>query len=241
MIIFLITTLLLTMTALSLFISPILPLRRRHHKIGYGKPAYIISVFFLFAFMVPILYGKYGSPALSDFPLNDRDSLIAEYSVKNMAKVRRLERYLSLNPDDGIVWEQLGQTYRSLGRYGQAAIAFRNAIEWGIPEDITNWHSLAETLIQANNGRILGEAQKALENVLRYRPDDAKAIYFLGLARLQNKEPHKALALWRHLEQILSAEDPWLTVIHERITRLADTMKIDPRTIKPQEPSPLAK
>ena len=95
---------------------------------------------------------------------------------------------------------------------------------------------MAETLIQANNGRITGEAQKALENVLRYRPDDPKAIYFLGLARIQNQEPQKALALWRYLEQILSAEDPWLTVIHERIDSLQETLQLDPRMVKPQAP-----
>ena len=87
-------------------------------------------------------------------------------------------------------------------------------------------------MIQANNGRITGEAQKALENVLRYRPDDPKAIYFLGLARIQNKEPQKALALWRYLEQILSAEDPWLIVVHERIETLQNAIKADPRAAR---------
>ena len=95
---------------------------------------------------------------------------------------------------------------------------------------------MAETLILANNGRITGEAQKALENVLRYRPDDPKAIYFLGMARIQNQEPQKALALWRYLEQILSAEDPWLTVIHERIGGLQETLQLDPRSVKPHAP-----
>ena len=126
----------------------------------------------------------------------------------------------------------VADTEPEAGYFAEAATAYRNAIEWGIPEDITNWHALAETLIQANNGRITGEAQKALENVLRYRPDDPKAIYFLGLARIQNKEPQKALALWRYLEQILSAEDPWLTVVHERIETLQDAIKTDPRAVK---------
>ncbi|HAW34042.1 MAG TPA: hypothetical protein DCX19_05390, partial [Alphaproteobacteria bacterium] len=101
---------------------------------------------------------------------------------------------------------------------------------------ISNWHALAETIIQANNGRITGEAQKALENVLRYRPDDPKAVYFMGLARLQNKEPRKAMALWRYLEQTLSAEDPWLAVVHARISALQDVLQLDPRAVKPQAP-----
>lgn len=173
---------------------------------------------------------------MPDYPLANRDILEAENQTRGMAKIRRLERYLSSNPDDGIVWEQLAQTYRRAGYYDKAVTAYRNAIEWGIPQDISNWHALAETLIQENNGRITGEAQKALENVLRYRPDDPKAIYFLGLARIQNQEPQKAMALWRYLEQILSVEDPWLTVIHERIETLQKTLEINPRTIKPQAP-----
>lgn len=236
MILFLTALLLLTIGALSLFIFPILPLRRGHGKSRKAKAAYICFVFFLFAVLVPVLYGRQGKMLMPDYPLAGRDTLEAESQPKGMARVRRLERYLTAHPDDGIVWEQLAQTYRKTGYYNEAATAYRNAIEWGIPQDISNWHALAETLIQANNGRITGEAQKALENVLRYRPDDPKAIYFLGMARIQNQEPQKALALWRYLEQILSAEDPWLTVIHERIGSLQETLRLDPRTVKPQAP-----
>lgn len=236
MILFLTALLLLTIGALSLFIFPILPLRRGHGQSRTGKLIYICFVFFLFAVLVPALYGRQGKMLMPDYPLAGRDTLEAETQTRGMARVRRLKRYLAANPDDGIVWEQLAQTYRYAGYYNEAATAYRNAIEWGIPQDITNWHALAETLIQANNGRITGEAQKALENVLRYRPDDPKAIYFLGLARIQNQEPQKALALWRYLEQILSEEDPWLTVIHERIDSLQETLQLDPRTVKPQAP-----
>jgi len=236
---FLIALLLLTIGALSLFIFPILPLNRGQKKYIRAKQCYICFVFFLFAVLVPVLYGRQGKMLMPDYPLTSRDILQAEEKTHTMAQVRRLERYLETAPNDEIVWKQLAQTYRSAGYYDKAAMAYRNAIEWGIPEDITSWHSLAETLIQANNGKIPGEAQKALENVLRYRPDDPKAIYFLGLARLQNKEPQKALALWRYLEQSLSAEDPWLTVIHEKIETLQKLSQIDARAVKPQAPVPI--
>ncbi|GEM_PF-3398621 len=236
MILFLTALLLMTIGALTLFIFPILPLNRGRGKAGNAKKFYIGFVFFLFAVLVPVLYGRQGRVMMPDYPLNARDTLEAETQTTRMAKIRRLERYLSATPDDGGVWQRLAEAYRGAGYYDQAATAYRNAIEWGIPQDISNWHALAETIIQANNGRITGEAQKALENVLRYRPDDPKAVYFMGLARLQNKEPRKALALWRYLEQTLSAEDPWLTVVHARISALQDVLQLDPRTIKPQAP-----
>lgn len=239
MVLFLIALLLLTIGALSLFIFPILPLRKNQDRHFRAKQIYICFVFFLFAVLVPVLYGRQGKMLMPDYPLAARDILQAEEKTHNMAQIRRLERYLDSTANDEIVWKQLAQIYRSAGYYDKAAMAYRNAIEWGIPEDISGWHSLAETIIQANNGKITGEAQKALENVLRYRPDDPKAIYFLGLARLQNKEPQKALALWRYLEQSLSAEDPWLTVIHERMETLQKLLHIDARTIKPQAPSPV--
>ena len=238
MVLFLTTLLLLTIGALSLFIFPILPLKRGHGKSIKVKAAYICFVFFLFSVFVPALYGRQGKMMMPDYPLAGRDTLQAESDTHLMARTRRLERYLEKSPDDDIMWRQLAQTYRTAGYYDKAITAYHNAIEWGIPQDISVWHSLAETIIQANNGRITGEAQKAFENVLRYRPDDPKAIYFLGLARLQNKEPQKALALWRYLEQSLSAEDPWLAVIHERTAALQKNLRIDPRTIKPQGPVP---
>ncbi len=241
MTVFLIAVLLLTIGALSLFIFPILPFRRERSSLVFAKRGYIVFVSMLFAVLVPVMYTHFGAPVMQDYPLVVRDTLEAEKAPADMAHVRRLERYLEAHPDDGAVWEQLGAAYRDAALYDQAVTAFRNAIEWGIPEDITNWHALAETLIRAHNGRILGEAQKALENVLRYRPDDPKAIYFLGLARLQNKEPQKALALWRHLEQILSAEDPWLGVIQERIQELGRDAKINPASVKPKDPVPVAR
>ena len=239
MVLFLTTLPLLTIGAISLFVFPVLPLNRRRGQSKTGKQLYICFVLFLFAVFVPVLYGRHGNMLMPDYPLSARDTLQAEENTHRMARIRRLEKYLDQTPGDEIVWKQLAEMYRSAGYYDKAATAYRNAIEWGIPEDITGWHALAETLIQANNGKITGEAQKALENVLRYRPDDPKAVYFLGLARLQNKEPQKALALWRYLEQSLSAEDPWLTVIHERIATLQKQLQIDPRTVKPQAPVPL--
>ena len=241
MILFLITVLLLTIGALNLFISPVLSSKRAQETGKTAKYLYICAVVVVFTIVVPLVYGLSGKPELRDYPLKDRDLFSAETSVKSMAKLRRLERYLEKNPDDGAVWAELGRTYRMNGRYKEASSAFRNAIEWGVPADISNWHSLAETLIQANNGRINGEAKKALENVLRYRPADPKAVYFLGLAALQNDEPYKALALWRYLEQSLSENDPWLTVIHERITELGDITNINPRTVAPRDPLPLSK
>lgn len=234
MIVFLIAVLVLTLGTLGLFIVPVLTVRR--NKMTIKRRLYIAMVLILFTVVVPIVYGIGGRPEMRDYPLKKRDVLSLEQSPEKMAYIRRMERYLIENPDDGVIWESLGEAYRRNKKFSAAAVAYRNAIEFGVPQDIRNWHALAETLIQANNGRIVAEAQKALENVLRYRPDNPKALYFLGLARLQNKDPHRALALWRYLEQRLSENDPWQVVISERIRILSKTLNIAPETIRPQAP-----
>lgn len=238
MIVFMISVLMVTFCGIYMFVLPVLPVFGSEKRVRRLKYAYIAFVFSVFAVAVPVVYGAYGSPETYDSPLSKRDIFSAEVSLKGMAKVRRLERYLDQNPDDGVIWEKLGHALREAQRYEEASVAFRNAIEYGVKEDIRNWHALAETLIQANNGKILGEAQKALENVLRYRHDDPKAIYFLGLARLQNKDPQKALALWRYLELQLSAQDPWLGVVQQRIKQLGQETNIDIKTVSPKAPTP---
>ena len=164
MILFLTALLLMTIGALTLFIFPILPLNRGRGKAGNAKKFYIGFVFFLFAVLVPVLYGRQGRVMMPDYPLNARDTLEAETQTTRMAKIRRLERYLSATPDDGGVWQRLAEAYRGAGYYDQAATAYRNAIEWGIPQDISNWHALAETIIQANNGRITGFRGRAAKS-----------------------------------------------------------------------------
>ena len=237
MILFLIAVLLSTLSALGLFLMPVLAVPRK--KRTPAHLARLFGVLFLFTIAVPAAYGYYGRPGMPDFPQKSRDVVSAEYNVAEMVRIRRLERYLIETPDDGTMWEQLGAVYRANGLYVQAANAYRNAIEFGVPQNIGNWHALAETLIQANGGKIVAEAQKALENVLRYRPDNPKALYFLGLARLQNNDPQKALALWRYLEQKLSEDDPWLAVVEERILTLGKRLNIAPETVPPQAPKPL--
>ncbi|MCQ2914846.1 MAG: tetratricopeptide repeat protein [Alphaproteobacteria bacterium] len=233
MLFFLISVLLLTIGSLCLFIFPIVPLKPQT-KLGiYAKRGYIVFVFILFAIIVPTGYTCNKNAFLPDCPLKSRDKIIMEKDPHLMAELRRYEYYLEKTPDDSYIWSQIGQLYRDAKLFDQAASAYRNAIKWGIPADITNWHALAQTTIQASNGKITGEAQKAFENVLRYRPDDATALYFIGLARLQNNEPRKALAIWRYLEQILSIHDPWLELIQERIKELSLALKMDPALITP--------
>lgn len=234
MILFLTAILFFTLTALALFVLPVLS--TGHQKKTPMQISYVFAVLFLFSVLVPVFYGMSGRPDLPDFPKKTRDIVSSEYNIKDMAKIRRMERYLIENPDDGSMWEQLGTIYRQNQMYAKSADAYRNAIEFGVPQDVANWYALAETLIQANDGKVVAEAQKAFENVLRYRPDSPKALYFLGLARLQNNDPQKALALWRYLEQRISENDPWLTVIEERIRLLGKKEKIAPETVPPQAP-----
>lgn len=236
MLLFLICILIMTILALSLFIFPVLKITKDTPNFKRIKIAYIWSILILFAVIIPAFYTKQKFSFIPDAPLAQRDKVEMEKDPELMAKIRRYERYLEKTPDDAVVWEQYAEILRDSKLYDKAVNAYRNAIRWGITADITNWHALAETIIRANNGRITAEAQKALDNVLRYRPNDPKAIYFLGLARLQNKDPQQAMALWRHLERILSSQDPWLIIIHERIKELQDRTKINPATVLPYEP-----
>jgi cytochrome c-type biogenesis protein CcmH/NrfG len=134
-----------------------------------------------------------------------------------------LER-LQGDPKNGLVLAQLGAIYHVAHQYDQAAVFYERAVELD-PGNVGVRTRLASSLYRG------GDADGAiaeLNRALRYDPNNANALFDLGVIRFEGKRDRKgALAAWRRLLQSnpqLSAERK-STV--EELMAEASTMRVD--------------
>ena len=107
------------------------------------------------------IYAAIGSPHLPAQPLQARlDRNPAENTVFEL--VARAERHLDANPEDGRGWDVLAPIYYRMGRYADASVAYRNAINL-LGANAVREAGLGEALAAAAGGIIVADAQAALE------------------------------------------------------------------------------
>jgi cytochrome c-type biogenesis protein CcmH len=111
---------------------------------------------------------------------------------------RRLAARLARNPEDIDGWRTLGWSYLNIGRFDEAAKAYAKAIERD-PGNAEVRGGRIAALVGAANGVVTPEARAAISEVLKLRPNDARARFFAGLASKQDGDRAAALAAWTGL------------------------------------------
>jgi cytochrome c-type biogenesis protein CcmH len=172
------------------------------------------------AVLAPVLswggYALLGSPVLPDQP-------VAARSAKPPSPIQDLiaqaEAHLAKNPDDGRGWEVLAPIYARLGRYGEAAGAFRRSIELN-GETASRLSGLGEALTGQANGVVNADAKAAFESALKLEPDEPKARLFLAVAMAREG---KADAARKSLENLLAhapASAEWAPAVKKVLASL---------------------
>lgn len=177
------------------------------------------------------IYLVIGSPEL---PSRDFSVMAAhvENGQKDAELVAKLEAQLKANPDDVQGWLLLARSYDALGRMDDAVKAWREAIK-RVPDPTTLASRFGEALVDAADGTVTPEAQERFQAALAADPLDARARYYLGLAKAQAGENRAALQDWTDLTAISPPNAPWLPVVHDAIQRVAGEAKIDPASLTP--------
>jgi cytochrome c-type biogenesis protein CcmH len=160
------------------------------------------------------LYVAYGSPQLPAFPLASRTPDNQSIPVL----VARVEERLERHPDDGKGWSVIAPVYMRLGRYADAAEAFRNASRL-LGESAERAANLGEALALANGGTIDADAKQAFERALVLDANHPKSRFWLAVAQEQAGRPGDALASYRKL---LEGQIPEAVaqVVRERVALL---------------------
>jgi cytochrome c-type biogenesis protein CcmH len=148
----------------------------------------------------------------------------------------RLAAKLAENPDSPEEWRLLGRTYMELGRYGEAANAFRQGQRL-IPTDADLPTMLGEALVLNAENTVTPAAVAAFEQTLKLEPRHPIARYYLGLGRLQAGADKEAFDQWLELAKESQPDAPWMRVLPGQLAELAKQLKIDLAAAWPQQSS----
>ncbi|CAO3415018.1 c-type cytochrome biogenesis protein CcmI [Azospirillum doebereinerae] len=153
-----------------------------------------------------------------------------------IAAIDKLKQQLAETPDDAQGWAILGQAYIKMNRNPEAVDALRRAT--ALAKDDTELLGLfGETLVEGNDGTVPEEARVAFDGVLTKDPKDARARFFVALARYQAGDRRDALDRWRALLAESPANASWVPVVRDQIREAAIALDLDPATVTP-EPLP---
>jgi len=104
------------------------------------------------------------------------------------------ERAIAISPDYADAWVNLGARHIGMGRYRQAIVETRHAIELTGPSAMTLCNiAYAQSMLGSQ-----AEARQSAEEALRLQPGDAHAHYILGLILYVSHAPNQEAV--RHLQ-----------------------------------------
>lgn len=115
------------------------------------------------------------------------------------AMVEQLAERLEAQPDDPEGWTMLGRAYVLMGRYADAARAFREAQTRSPGENPDLMASYAEARALADPAVLEGEIGAVFERVLELDPENPRGLWYGGLAAEARGDTERALARFRKL------------------------------------------
>jgi cytochrome c-type biogenesis protein CcmH len=165
------------------------------------------------------LYLSLGSPNLPGQPLAAR---LAEPPAPDdiAALIAKVEEHLARAPEDGRGWEVIAPVYLRLGRAGDAANAYRNAIRLN-GSSAARETGLGEAILAAEGGVVTAEARQAFERAGEAEPAAPAPRFYLALAAEQEGQPAEAATMLRALLAEAPADAPWRAPVETALARLA--------------------
>ncbi|WP_417482117.1 c-type cytochrome biogenesis protein CcmI [Maricaulis sp.] len=148
------------------------------------------------------IYMVIGSPLLTG-AVEPEPVEVSEDMRAVIDQVETLAAQMEANPGNAQGWAVLGQAYLGLGRYGEAADAFEQAIDI-VPDSAFLFASLGQAILFGENGNMTPAAREAFARALDIEPSDVRARFFMAEAQYQAGEREAALSAW----QALLAETP---------------------------------
>jgi len=156
------------------------------------------------------LYATIGSP-------QEKSAGSELASIEDM--VAGLDQRLRDNPDDLAGWKMLGRTYFQLRDYDNAIQAFERAVQLEPASNGQTLVDLGEAIWMQDPTTLTGRAGELFENAIATSPNNAKALFYSGLAAVERGERFLAADRWETL-LALSPPEGIQEILQQRIAEL---------------------
>lgn len=151
-------------------------------------------------------YWWLGSPQTLSAPVakapapDERGHGVGAEQIQQM--VAALADRLKANPDNAEGWMMLGRSYTQLGRFDDAAVAFKRANELA-PGNASLLADYADVLGVQQGRRLAGQPAQLIQQALDADPRHVKALALAGTVSFQNNDFAGAIGFWERLLQVL--------------------------------------
>ncbi len=132
--------------------------------------------------------------------------------------VAGLAAKLQEEPNNAEGWFMLGRSYMSMGRYPDAANAFRQVLNL-VGDEPTVMLRYADALAMAQGGKIAGEPFALIKHALELNPNDETGLWLAGLGYEEQGQYEQAVQHWRKLERLLQDNPASQTEVRNLIAR----------------------
>jgi len=144
--------------------------------------------------------------------------------------IAQLEARLKANPQDVEGWQLLGWSFFELGRFPEAATAYRKATALS-PGNGELWSALGEALVMSSEEPMPKDAAQAFSTAIAQDPKDPRARYFLAVQKDLAGDSRSAIEDWFALLADTPSGAPWEADLRRTIEQVGEKAKID---VKPR-------
>jgi cytochrome c-type biogenesis protein CcmH len=155
-----------------------------------------------------LLYARFGDPSAFNPLARQGADAAHQFSAEDLnAMTQRLAERLKKEPDNVNGWVTLARTYYSMGRFGEAAMAFEKVVAL-VPDEASLWADYADALAMAHGRQLSGKPMELVKRALELDPLQWKALAMAGTEAFDRQDYRAAVSLWEKLYESLPADVP---------------------------------
>ena len=176
------------------------------------------------------IYLKVGAPGLAGGPKEDAAREAAEDAqIKQM--IEQLAAKVVKDPSDVDSAALLARSYAMTGQFPEAVKVYKGLVT--VDPTAANFAGYGEVVVYAADGKVTKESHDAFVKALTMDRDEPRAQYYLGLEQADNKQPEKAIAIWRELAETSPKDAPWMPMVQEQMASVSKDVNMPVMTVDP--------